>query len=69
MYGKWHYNEEYELGKPFEIGMTGAGLFSFKREHFPQMNQDFKGFGCEEWYIHEKFRQNGGKVISIPQLK
>jgi len=69
MYGKWGYDEEYKLGEPFEIPMTGAGLFSFKREHFPDLNKDFRGFGCEEWYIHEKFRRNGGKVICIPQLE
>lgn len=69
MYGKWHFDEEYHQGQPFEIPMNGAGLFSFKREHFPVLNRDFRGFGCEEWYIHEKFRQNGGRVMSIPQLK
>ncbi len=69
MYGQWHTDEEYKLGEPFEIPMTGAGLFAFKRSNFPILNKDFRGFGCEEWYIHEKFRRNGGKVMSIPQLK
>jgi hypothetical protein len=69
MYGQWHYDAEYEKGEPFEIPMTGAGLFAFKREHFPTLNRDFRGFGCEEWYIHEKFRRNGGKVICLPELK
>jgi hypothetical protein len=48
MYGQWHYDKEYEKGEPFEIPMTGAGLFAFKREHFPTLNRDFRGFGCEE---------------------
>lgn len=69
MYGKWHFDEEYHTGEPFEIPMTGAGLFAFKKEHFPEMNKDFRGFGCEEWYIHEKFRQNGGKVLCHPKIK
>jgi len=69
MYGQWHTDEEYKLGVPFEIRMNGAGLFAFKRSNFPVLNKDFRGFGCEEWYIHEKFRRNGGKVMSIPQLK
>lgn len=69
MYGKWKFDEEYHKGEPFEIGMTGAGMFAFKREHFPDLNKDFRGFGCEEWYIHEKFRRNGGKVICHPKMK
>jgi hypothetical protein len=70
MYGKWHFDkEEYEKGEPFEIPMNGAGLFAFKRSNFPVLNKDFRGFGCEEWYIHEKFRRNGGKVMCLPQLK
>jgi len=69
MYGKWHMDEEYKLGLPFEISFSGMGLFSYRRDAFPKLNQDFRGFGCEEWYVHEKFRQNGGKVICIPQLK
>lgn len=68
MYGTWHRDEEYEKGKPFEIPFSGMGLFSYRKEAFPKLNQDFRGFGCEEWYVHEKFRQNGGKVICIPQL-
>lgn len=69
MYGKWQFDEEYLKQEPFEIQMTGAGLFAFKRENFPSLNRDFRGFGCEEWYIHEKFRRNGGKVILLPKLK
>lgn len=69
MYGKWKFDEEYHKGEPFEIPMNGAGLFAFKKSNFPELNKDFRGFGCEEWYIHEKFRQNGGKVVCIPQLK
>jgi hypothetical protein len=69
MYGTWHFDEAYHEQQPFEILMTGTGLFSFKREHFPVLNPDFRGFGCEEWYLHEKFRKQGGRVMSIPQLK
>lgn len=69
MYGTWNRDKEYDLGEPFEILFSGMGLFSYRKDSFPKLNQDFRGFGCEEWYVHEKFRQNGGKVICIPALK
>lgn len=68
MYGTWQFDEEFHQHKPFEIQMSGMGLFSFKKEHFPQLNPDLQGFAPEEWYVHEKFRRNGGTVISIPGL-
>lgn len=68
MYGVWQRDPEFDLKKPFEIEMTGMGLFSFKKSNFPTMNQDLTGFVPEEWYVHEKFRRNGGKVICLPIL-
>jgi glycosyltransferase involved in cell wall biosynthesis len=70
MYGTWA--EDYLgmlTGKPFEIPMQGLGLFSCKKDKWPGFNENFRGFGGEEGYIHEKFRQNGGKCICIPDLK
>jgi hypothetical protein len=70
MYGTWHTNVAgYESGLPFEIPMMGLGFFSCETKNWPGFNPHFKGFGAEEGYIHEKFRQNGGKAICIPQLK
>lgn len=70
MYGVWGFNKElYEKNLPFEIEMQGMGLFSFETEFFPEINKNFTGFGGEEWYISEKFRQNGGKNICLPSLK
>lgn len=43
-------------------------FFSFLKRHFPQINAGFSGFGAEEWYVAEKVRQNGGRVICHPQL-
>jgi len=68
MYGTWNRDDEYDKGEPFEILFSGMGLFSYRKEAFPKLNQDFRGFGCEEWYVHEKFRQNKGKIICIPKL-
>lgn len=70
MYGVWGSNKiAHDMGEPFEIEMQGMGFCSFERKNFPGINQEFKGFGGEEGYIAEKFRQNGGKNICIPQLK
>lgn len=69
MYGIWATNmQAYELGEPFEIPMQGMGLLSFKKSEWHGINPHFKGFGGEEGYIAEKFKQWGGKNICIPQL-
>ena len=70
MYGIWATNkEQYDAGKPFEIPMQGMGLLAFERSSWKGINPHFKGFGGEEGYIAEKFRQWGGKNICLPQLK
>lgn len=70
MYGIWAFDEEkYSKGDPFEIDMQGMGLCSFERKYWPGISEHFKGFGGEEGYIAEKFRQNGGKNICIPSLE
>jgi hypothetical protein len=70
MYGTWSTNKEaYEKGEPFEIPMQGMGLCSFEKKYWPGINKEFKGFGGEEGYISEKFKQNGGKNICLPKLK
>ena len=70
MYGTWGTNKEaYNKGQPFEIPMQGMGLCSFEKESWVGINPNFIGFGAEEGYISEKFRQAGGKNICIPQLK
>jgi glycosyltransferase involved in cell wall biosynthesis len=70
MYGIWANNEEaMDRGEPFEIPMMGLGMFSCKTSEWQGFNEKFKGFGAEEGYIHEKFRQAGGKCICLPNLK
>lgn len=71
MYGTWDIDEK---GKnvddpPFEIPMQGLGVFAFRKEAWPGFNPSFRGFGGEEFYIHEKFRLNGGKAICLPFLR
>ena len=56
------------IGLPFPVEMQGMGCFSFLKKHFPKINPGFSGFGAEEWYVAEKVRQNGGRVICHPKL-
>lgn len=56
-------------GEPFEIPMQGLGVFSCRRAVWPGFNRDFRGFGGEEGYIHEKFRQRGGRTLCLPWLR
>ena len=70
MYGTWGLNKEaFELGRPFEIPMQGMGLFSFEKDSWPGIEPRMNGFGAEEGYIADKFRQAGGKNICLPNLK
>lgn len=54
---------------PFEIPMQGLGLYACRRAAWPGFNPKFRGFGGEEGYLHEKFRQRGGKVLCLPFLR
>jgi len=70
MFGIWGSNHMAMLiGEPFEIPSQGLGLFSCKTSEWLGFNPLFRGFGGEEGYIHEKFRQNGAKCICLPNLK
>lgn len=52
-----------------EIQMHGMGLFGAFKDKWLRYNDEFVGFGGEEGYIHEKYRQHGHKVILLPMLK
>lgn len=70
MYGIWGTNKEaLDKGEPFEIPMMGLGMFSCKTSEWQGFNENFRGFGGEEGYIHEKFRQAGGKCICLPNVR
>jgi hypothetical protein len=68
-FGIWGDNKEgLKSGEPFEIPAQGMGCFSFIRANAPVINQGFRGFGGEEWYMAEMVRHNGGKVICHPKM-
>lgn len=56
-------------GPPFEIPGMGLGLFTCSREAWLGFNPEMRGFGGEEMYIHEKFRQAGHKCWCLPWLR
>lgn len=56
-------------GEAFDIPLQGMGLFACRRDAWPGFNLRFRGFGGEEGYIHEKFRQHGGRVLCLPFLR
>jgi hypothetical protein len=71
MFGTWATDSTaYDLqAAPFEIPMQGLGVFACRKQAWPGFNPDFKGFGGEEGYLHEKFRQAGGRVLCLPAFR
>lgn len=68
-YGCWSHDlEALSKGEPFEVPMQGMACFSIRREAWQGIHPGFKGFGAEEWYVAEKVRQWGGRVLCDPAL-
>jgi len=55
--------------EPFEIPAQGLGLFTCMKHAWLGFNPEMRGFGGEEGYIHEKFRQAGYKAMCLPFLR
>ena len=70
MFGVWHTDKRGKdsSAPPFDIPMQGMGLFCCRKDAWPGFNPRFRGFGGEEGYIHEKFRQQGGRSLCLPFL-
>jgi len=68
MWGIWGDSMTQLPAEPFDIWGSGCGCFATKRESWLGFNPKFKGFGGEEGYIQEKYRQAGRRVICLPQL-
>lgn len=56
------------LDPAFEIPAQGLGLFACRKDAWLGFNPNFRGFGGEEMYIHEKYRRAGAKVVCLPGL-
>jgi len=66
-YGTWATLESND--KFFEIPAMGMGCFSCKKDEWLGFNPLFKGFGGEEFYIHDKYRKHGGRCICLRDFK
>jgi hypothetical protein len=71
MYGVWGHDPAGDDpdGAPFEIPMQGLGVFACRRAAWLGFNPLFSGFGGEEGYIHEKYRQAGHRTLCLPFLR
>jgi hypothetical protein len=71
MWGVWGNDQRGEdpNGPPFEISAQGLGLFSCRKDSWLGFNKEFRGFGGEEGYIHEKYRKNGKTTMCLPFLR
>jgi len=71
MWGIWATNERAKNlnNEPFEIPAQGLGLFACRKDSWLGFNPNFRGFGGEEGYIHEKYRRAGKKTLCLPFLR
>jgi hypothetical protein len=71
MWGTWASDPRGQdpLREPFEIPMQGLGVFSCRKAAWLGFHPGFRGFGGEEGYIHEKFRQAGRRCLCLPWLR
>ncbi|GLQ35829.1 hypothetical protein GCM10007939_21120 [Amylibacter marinus] len=71
MYGRWGIDPAGQDADapPFDIPMQGLGVFACRRAAWPGFNARFRGFGGEEGYIHQKFRNGGARTLCLPFLR
>lgn len=74
MYGQWALDVDCidKDAPPKEIWAMGLGVFCQAKQAWLDhggFNKNFKGFGGEEVYLHEKVRQAGHKVFCLPFLR
>ena len=67
----WKYTpvEQFDFdGDAFPIPCHGMGLFACRQADWLGFSPAFTGFGCEEGYIHAKYRLAGEPVVCLPSL-
>lgn len=70
MYGQWAVNDRaFQCDDPFEIEMQGCGQFACRKEAWPGFHPLLRGFGPEEFHLHQRIRRNGGRCYCLPWLK
>jgi len=68
MWGVWATQDPIP-DEPFEIPMHGLGLFGCRTEAWLGFHPEYRGFGADEGYIHEKYRRAGRKVLCLPWMR
>ena len=53
----------------FEVPAQGLGMFLSSKKEWLGFNPNFRNFGGEECYIHEKYLQAGRKTVCLPFMK
>lgn len=71
MWGVWATDERGKNpeAEPFEIPAQGMGCFACRKDSWLGYNPKFRGFGGEEGYIHQKYRNAGKKTLCLPFLR
>lgn len=69
MLGQWAYDPRYKTENYFEIPAQGMGVFACRKDSWLGFHKNHCGFGGEEYYTQEKFRQNGKKTICLNSLR
>jgi hypothetical protein len=70
MYGQWAVDKRlFHSDEPFEIDMQGCGLFACRRDAWPGFHPLLRGFGPEEFHIHQRIRRGGGRCYCLPWLR
>lgn len=52
----------------FSIPAQGMGMFICRKDAWLGFNDDFRGFGGEEYYIHTKYWNSGRKCLCVPKF-
>jgi glycosyltransferase involved in cell wall biosynthesis len=68
MFGIWGNPIQNLPKESYEIEMHGGGLIGSFKDQWLGYNKEFVGFGGEEGYIHEKYKQAGRKIMCLPFL-
>ena len=70
MFGRWATNDQAtKSDEPFAIDMQGCGLFACRKSAWPGFHPLLRGFGPEEFHIHQRFRRAGGTCYCLPWLR
>lgn len=67
-YGFIHSVDKSVRFQPFDIPACGLGCYLVNKKYYPGFHPEARGFGGEEWYIHEKYRRMGGRAQCLPYL-